>query len=398
MPLLPLFQTNPEQIYTLQIEQIVKLCGDGKLRDNSECSVELREYLSQAPSEKHFEYIKACLDQSYPNSGFVLQDLVNELGRRLDHRVENGLYQGRSNAIGCDGLWFMPDGHGLIVEVKTTDAYRINLDKLAGYRTALLREGRVTERSSILVVVGRQDTGDLEAQVRGSKHAWDIRLISADALIKLVTLKEETEENTIAQIHQLLIPFEYTKVDRIIDVAFTAARDVGAVIQQEGIIPDIEDNTVLESSSYKPDFTPTEILNALRLRIVTAFGMRENTPFIKKSSAMYWSKDRTLRVACTLSKEYDSGGYWYCYHQKWDKFLSEGGKGYFILGCVGRDEAFALPFDLIHSHLENLHTTVRENTKYWHVYLDKMPSGELSFRLSRQGDRVPITEFRLALS
>jgi hypothetical protein len=32
-------------------------------------------------------------------SGLVLQDIINELGRRLDYQVENGLYQGRPKAF-----------------------------------------------------------------------------------------------------------------------------------------------------------------------------------------------------------------------------------------------------------------------------------------------------------
>ena len=32
--------------------------------------------------------------------------------------------------------------------------------------------------SSMLIVVGGEDTGDLEAQIRGSRYAWDIRLVS----------------------------------------------------------------------------------------------------------------------------------------------------------------------------------------------------------------------------
>lgn len=102
MPLLPIFRTNPEQIHPLRIQQIITLCGDSKLRNNSDCSKELREYLSQAASEKIFEYMETCLQSSYENSGFVLQDLVNEFGRRLDYRVDNGLYQGRPNAAGYD--------------------------------------------------------------------------------------------------------------------------------------------------------------------------------------------------------------------------------------------------------------------------------------------------------
>jgi hypothetical protein len=194
----------------------------------------LREYLRTVLSEKLFEYIDGCLTRGFNKSGLVLQDLINELGRRLDYRVENGFYQGRSNAVGFDGIWHAPDGHALVLEVKTTDAYRINLDTIAAYRDALINDDRVDKKSSILVVVGRTDTGDIEAQVRGSKHAWDIRLISADALVKLVKLKESTdEEETVTKIRGLLKPFEYTRLDNIIDVMFTAAKDVEAATEIE---------------------------------------------------------------------------------------------------------------------------------------------------------------------
>jgi hypothetical protein len=51
----------------------------------------------------------------------------------------------------------------------------------------LITSGQLKEdQSSILIVVGREDTGDLEAQIRGSRHAWDVRLISVDALLRLM--------------------------------------------------------------------------------------------------------------------------------------------------------------------------------------------------------------------
>jgi hypothetical protein len=44
------------------------------------------------------------LSSKFDKSGLVLQDIVNELGRRLEYSVENGLCQGKVNAIGHDGL------------------------------------------------------------------------------------------------------------------------------------------------------------------------------------------------------------------------------------------------------------------------------------------------------
>ena len=51
----------------------------------------------------------------------MLQDLVNEFGRRLDFEAENGLYRGRRNAIGNDGIWRAKGEPDLIIEVKTTE-------------------------------------------------------------------------------------------------------------------------------------------------------------------------------------------------------------------------------------------------------------------------------------
>src|SRR5437868_5607545 len=117
---------------------------------------------------------------------------------------------------------FSPEGHSIVVEVKTTDAYRISLDTIAGYRERLLKAHELQQPASVLIVVGREDTGELEAQVRGSRHAWDMRLISTDALIKLVQLKEGAEEpETGRKIRSLLSPMEYTRLDQMVDVMFT---------------------------------------------------------------------------------------------------------------------------------------------------------------------------------
>ena len=134
MPLLAFFKSDPATVGQLTIEQVVSNAGDGVLKDNSICSGELREYASQVLSDKIAQYINHCLSAPFSKGGMVLQDLVNEFGRRLDYQVTNGRYQGTTNTIGFDGLWLSPEGHSIIVEVKTTDAYRISLDTIAGYR------------------------------------------------------------------------------------------------------------------------------------------------------------------------------------------------------------------------------------------------------------------------
>ena len=160
MPLLSLWKADPTTVSNFTVEQVVSFAGDGKFKDDSLCSHEFRTYLSFISTEKISAYIDHYLTISFTNSGAVLQDLVNELGRRLEYKVENGLYSGKSNAIGHDGLWHSPDSGSIVVEVKTSDAYRISVDTISGYRRKLIDAAKITVDSSILIVVGRQDTGE----------------------------------------------------------------------------------------------------------------------------------------------------------------------------------------------------------------------------------------------
>src|SRR5262249_420317 len=53
------------------VEQIVATAGSGDLRDESECSQELRRYLTEVPSSKLAEYVDRCLTTHFPKSGMV---------------------------------------------------------------------------------------------------------------------------------------------------------------------------------------------------------------------------------------------------------------------------------------------------------------------------------------
>ena len=91
MPLITLWTSNPATVAELTIEQVVATAGNGVLKDNSACSAEFREYLAQIPSPEIATYIEHCLAAQFTKGGMVLQDLVNELGRRLDYQVTNAV-------------------------------------------------------------------------------------------------------------------------------------------------------------------------------------------------------------------------------------------------------------------------------------------------------------------
>jgi hypothetical protein len=305
----------------------------------------------------------------------VLQDLVNELGRRLDYKVTNGRYQGIAGAIGFDGIWSSPEGHSIVAEVKTTDAYRMSLDTLADYRRKLISSNEISTESSMLIIVGRQDTGELEAQIRGSRHAWDIRLISAESLLKLVLLKENAESQAVGgKIRGLLRPVEYTRLDKLADAMFDTVANVEDAptdeLQVESPGGLVSADTVDQANTWQ--FTNSAELQSKRLEIIRALGQREGSELKRKTRALYASADQRLRAACGMSKRYlgkNQNVYWYAFHPQWNDFLSDADNGFFVLGCMDKDEAYAISHPTIESLLPSLNTTTKDGITYWHIHL-----------------------------
>lgn len=398
MPLLAFTASNPKEVAQLAIEQVVAMAGDGVLKDNSPCSTELREYLRQTDSQHLGRHVERCLSSAFSNSGLVLQDLINELGRRLDYTVTNGRYRGVQGAVGADGIWRSPEGHTIITEVKTTDAYTVKLDVIASYRTRLLGSNEINLPSSILVVVGRQETGELEAQIRGSRHAWDIRVISAEALLKLVQLKENAEEpETDRKIRSLLAPMEFTRLDGLVDVMFTTATDVETGIVEAAIKDDLSVPRPTSAPASGWEFTDSSILDGKRKAIIDAMSQKIGAKLIKKSRALFWDATHEERVACSISKRYSRGAaYWYAYHPKWDEFLGDARRAFFVLGCVDSAQAFAIPLNVMRKALESLNTTTTDKgTTYWHVHLAESPNG-IGLVLPGSG-QLPLEEYKLSL-
>jgi hypothetical protein len=306
-----------------------------------------------------------------------------------------------------------PESGTIITEIKTTDAYRISLDTIAGYRQKLLAAGTISGDASILFVVGRQDTGEVEAQIRGSRHAWDIRLISAEALIKLVKLKENSDDlETGRKIRSVLSPLEYTRLDRLVDVMFTAATDVVSVAVEpdtDGVVvqptPVAIKPAIIPSTSPEPvgtwEFTDPALLQHKREKIVFAMSRKMNAPLIKKTRALFWSADHTKRIACTLSKRYlkrASYPYWYAFHPQWDDFIHGGQEGFLVLGCMDLPVCFAVPREVVDEILPDLNVTEIERGKYWHIHIAQDAAGDFEILVPKRSSNLRISSYRVPLS
>jgi hypothetical protein len=386
MALVDLWLKSPDQLRDKQVAQIIAFAGDGRLRDDGPSSTEFRDYLSRVPSEVLDRYASECLSASFPESGQALQDIVNQVGSRLGFGIVHGRYRGTPHHIGFDGLWQSPSGHSIVVEVKTTDAYRIDLNTLAGYRKELVSQSRISEpNSSILIIVGRQDTGDLEAQIRGSRHAWDVRLISVGSLLRLMFLKEDLEDPEILhRVHQIIIPREFTRLDEIVDILFSTAED----LKEEDEAKEADE---IDESTSDRKFTPVAFHRACVDRISRVMGVQ----FVKRSRASFHSSDNTTRLVCAVSREHRRSGqpaYWFAFHPHQSEFLLEADSSFVAFGCGSPERVLLIPFADFEPLLDGLNTTEKADRSYWHVPIVR---DELRFNLLRRKGRsnVNLTKY-----
>ncbi len=391
MSLTELWKNSREQFENKHVQQVIAFSGEGKLRDGSIASVEFREFLSNVSSEVLCQYSEDCLSSSFNDSGFALQDIVNQVGSRLGFEVEDGRYQGSKNNLGNDGLWRFPSGHHVVVEVKTTDVYRIDTNKIAEYRRKLITSDKVSEEnSSILIVVGREDTGDLEAQIRGSRHAWDLRLISVDSLLRMMLLKESVDDPQIIQrICEILIPKEFTRLDNIVDIVFSATEEAK---QDEPDEKEFIEEKSTDSTKRQPFKRTDKPVNFNEL-CVKKFESVLAIDLIRRTKTKYSSADKKTNVVCLVSKDYDDS-YWFGLRDYQEQFLEESENGYLLLGCGTSADIFAMEINKVRELLGELNTSENENGKHWHFHVYEEAGQFVILKKEKRG-KVDISQYKI---
>jgi hypothetical protein len=400
MPLIAFWNSSREQVLGLSLEQIVKNSGDGRLRDGAESSKELRQFLSEIPTEKLGDYTEQCLAEGFDKSGFALQDIVNEIGGRLGFRVEPGLYHGRRDRIGFDGIWRHAGEPEIVVEVKTTDYYSVNLDKLNSYRERLAAAGNISRKASFLVVVGRDDTNSLEAQIRGSRYAWDMRLVSVDALVRSVLINEKSDSvDTANKIRQILRPIEYTRVDRIIELVFTTAEEVESsqeIQSPPSDVIEVEGQTLATRGTLQIDRTPQFMLDAHRQLAVDGFAQLKHIRLLKRGRRLFIDDTAQVAVCCLISKRYDNQRhpYWYGFSPKMDEAIQGYKNAFVVIACLDRREAYAVPYKAFRPVLDQVNKSMLNGRlAHWQVQLTSSEYGKMAVAAPRGSMNLDLSPY-----
>jgi hypothetical protein len=392
--LLELWKSD-QSIESKRIEQIIAFAGDGRFAEDNETSREFREYLSRVRPEKLKGYCAECVSgEKFSQAAYALQDVINEVGRRLGFSVHAGRYRGVSGEVGYDGLWTLQSGHVLVVEVKTSDTYRFPLDTVAGYRKRLIDIAIIPkEESSCLIIVGRQDTGGLEAEIRGSRHAWEMRLISIDGLLKLLDLKHRLEDPAVVRkVGEILVPHEFTRVDDIVDLVFETAEDT--LSDESGTPsgdPDESESIDEEGELAEPRLDVVAVCRESAERVATKI----DVPLIQRSRGTFSSADDTVRLVAAYSRTYGAapqGGFWFGFHPYQKEYLEQAKRGFVAFACGDATTVLLIPIDEFSRWLPGMHETVSPDRRYWHVRI-RRNSGRFTMSRRKGHERIDLSKY-----
>lgn len=194
------------------------------------------------------------------------------------------------------------------------------------------------DRSALLIVVGREDTGDLEAQVRGSKFAWDTRLVSVDSLCNLLLARERLDDvATSTMISEILRPREYTRLDPIVSLIFATSTDV-----EEG--DTAPEPTLAEDGGEQGDSLAD--IGRLRDAAVDRVAAKLGVALVRQTRSAYQTPDRGVSVICLPSKRYARGRgnwYWFTFRESQQSLLDEAAKGFVCFVCGALDRLLMVP-------------------------------------------------------
>jgi hypothetical protein len=279
--------------------------------------------LQQASLDDLAVFLAEITANRMTRGGYILQDIVNELGGRLGFAVRHGRYQGVAGLAGYDGLW-QADGQRLVVEVKSSDAFSIDLDLLARYARELDKEAASEPTvTHVLVVVAREDKSAIVSQIRGSRHAWTMRVVSVASLLQLVrTAQRAIDEGTKQALRKVLHPIDGTHLDALVDLIRQIATDAerSAIASEHDSVEIGTGGEIAEAGQrHKSHVALRE-----RFRRLIESEADANCAIISPS---VWRRPNGSLVLVSISRRYDNSDfdYWFSLRESWVAALGDAG-------------------------------------------------------------------------
>ncbi|MBM5812440.1 MAG: hypothetical protein FJ191_10825 [Gammaproteobacteria bacterium] len=201
-----------------------------------------------------------------------------------------------------------------------------------------------------------------------------------------------SSDDVTEKIHTILRPFEYTRIDQIVDFVFTTVEDKELQIEDDIALPNIKETQERRIQQR----TPREIIDAKKVEAIERLARRESAAIQKRRNSLYSDPSDDLHAVVVVSKRYDDDGYWYAYHEEPQrKFLAQGKKGFLVLAMTDKDFAFAVPYAALESVWNDLHQTVLDSGRIYKHLLTYEVNGKFLLRIRNVDTHLDLDEFRI---
>ena len=384
---------DPSKVIGKSITQVVTMLADGKLTDKGQTAPAFRDFLNNCRIDQLETYINQMVTEA--SDGKIFQDIVNTIGKKIGFEVVHGLYHGKKNAIGFDGLWQHRDLN-LVIECKTTDAYRISTKTLLSYSNELKAERGLQSAPPILLVVGRVDTGDIEAQIRGSRADDRISVIGVESLLSLAKAAVELSDGPAADsLRNILLPRDYTRLDDLTALITNVINEAQQTSQDQA---EADEGAFTKAAKEKAESTGIDarsLTDKLRSSMVNSSEQslgklekaspRSKAQFVTEGGQIYF-----FLASKRYSDTYQQ--FWYSIQNSWKEVWEQKGGG-LVLGLEGKQYFFVVDYETVIKWTKFLNETLKPDRRYWHLAL-RETRDKIEVILSKSGDYYDIQTFK----
>ncbi len=132
----------------------------------------------------------------------------------------------------------------------------------------------------------------------------------------------------------------------------------------------------------------------LREKIIKVFSSKKGESYRKVNRTAFINESGKVYVCSSISKLHSSNPniYWYGLNLNHFERMKNTGDGYYILGCMEDNKAFAIPLYVIEKNIKYLNHTNKKGSFYWHIELSLTKKGTILKRNKSVSD-LNIEEF-----
>ncbi len=201
-------------------------------------------------------------------------------------------------------------------------------------------------------------------------------------------VEEVDDPKIIRRIHNILIPHEFTRLDEIAEVLFTATEEV----KQDETPIEVKEQ-LDEPKADTPKTTPVAFHEACVQRIQKQL----NVTLVKRSRSGYTTPDNSVALNCSVSKEHGTDtnpNYWFAFHPHQEAFLKKHETSYVAYGCGSSANLLLIPYSDFEPWLKNTWVTDNGDRTYWHVVIYREDQ-KYTLRLKKGTQAIDLTPYLL---